>query len=151
MLQTRDLFDSLSTKANLNSEVLASIADALSECEEAVVACAAGMLAEEDAMQLRSAVNADLDCADVVEATRRVLTRGNGPDNTLLTAQLEACLIACGHSNEMCAQHAGHHEHCRICSVATLRAADACRNGLRALQGRTPPGYERRSPAQAVT
>ena len=150
MLQTRNLFDSLSIKANLNSEVLASVADALSECEEAVVACAAGMLAEEDAMQLRSAVNADLDCADVIGATRRVLTRGNGPDDTLLTAQLEACLIACKHSNERCAQHADHHEHCRICAAATQRAADACRNALRALQGGIP-GHESRSPAQAVT
>lgn len=150
MHQTRDLFDSLSTKANLNSEVLASIADSLSDCEEAVIACAAGMLADEDAMQLRSAVSADLDCADVIQATRRVLTRGNGPDNTVLTAQLEACRIACEHSNERCAQHAHHHEHCRICSAATQRAADACRNALRALQGRTPD-YERKSPAQAVT
>jgi hypothetical protein len=150
MLQTRDLFDSLSTKANLNSEVLASLADALSDCEQAVIACAAGMLAEEDEMQLRSAVSADLDCADVIAATRRVLTRGNGPDSTLLTAQLEACLIACEHSNESCAQHAHHHEHCRICSAATQRAADACRNALRVLQG-TTPDYERPSPARAVT
>ena len=108
------------------------------------------MLAEEDAMQLRAAVSADLDCADVIAATRRVLTRGNGPDRTLLTAQLEACLIACEHSNESCAQHAHHHKHCRICSATTQRTADACRNALRALQG-TTPDYERRSPARAVT
>ncbi|QQM45648.1 hypothetical protein [Streptomyces liliifuscus] len=62
-------------------------------------ACAAGMLAEKDADELRAAISQDLDCADVTAATRRVLTRGS--------------------SHDTCSQHAQHHEHCHICADAT--------------------------------
>ncbi|MGH3904333.1 MAG: hypothetical protein ACRDTE_09105 [Pseudonocardiaceae bacterium] len=44
----------------------------------------------------------DLDCADVAQATSRVLTRAAGMDLSLLSAQLEACLLACERSHEFC-------------------------------------------------
>jgi hypothetical protein len=58
------------------------------------------------------AVGCDMDCADVVQATVRVLLRANGPDSGLLSAQLEACLVACERGNELCSTFAGQHEHC---------------------------------------
>jgi hypothetical protein len=110
----------------------AAAIDALTDCEEAVTACASGMLTHDPgAMQM--AVGRDLDCADVVQATARVLLRANGPDTSLLSAQLEACLVACEHSNELCRSFAARHEHCRICSEATRRCAEACRQALTAL------------------
>jgi hypothetical protein len=73
----------------------------------------------------------------VVAATRRVLTRGSRPGSDLLAAQVEAGLIACERSRELCDRHAAHHEHCRVCAQAASAAAQACRNVLRALRGDT--------------
>jgi hypothetical protein len=92
------------------------------------------MLAEKAADELRGAIDQDLDCADVTAATRRILTRHSSHDPALLTAQVEACLIACLRSHELCSGHAEHHEHCRICAEATGHAADACRNVLNAVR-----------------
>jgi hypothetical protein len=133
MLSARQLFDSMTVKPSLSSDDLAIAVEALQECAEAVTACSVAMLAEADAVELLPAVRRDLDCADVVDVTRRVLTRGTGPDSSLLSAQLEACLVACERSHESCGQHADRHEHCRICADATQRCADMCRNVMRSL------------------
>lgn len=135
MFPTRELIDSLEMHAPLDGEILASVVDALSDCEEAVTACAAGMLGEDDIDRLRRSVLHDLDCGDVVVATRRLLTRATADDYGLIAAQLEVCLIACQRSNETCSRTAGVHEHCRLCTAATRRAADACRRTLDALRG----------------
>ncbi|WP_369244713.1 hypothetical protein [Streptomyces sp. R41] len=134
MLRTQELFDSVTTASPLGNEVLARAVGALADCEQAVTACAAGMLAEKDADELRTAICQDLDCADVVAATRRVLTRGSSHDPAQLTAQVEACRIACGRSHDLCAQHARHHEHCRICAETTAEAAAVCRDVLAAVR-----------------
>ncbi|MFE0101337.1 hypothetical protein ACFWZ2_09380 [Streptomyces sp. NPDC059002] len=135
MLQTREMFDSVAARADhLDNHLVATTADALAACEVAVTACAAGMLAEKEADELRDAINRDLDCADVTAATRRVLTRGADAEHSLLTAQLEACAIACERSNAQCSQHGVHHEHCRLCAQATKHAADACRRALTGLR-----------------
>jgi hypothetical protein len=65
MHPTRELIDSLEVHAALDSETLAHVLDALSSCEEAVTACAAGMLAAQDIERMRSSVLRDLDCSDV--------------------------------------------------------------------------------------
>jgi hypothetical protein len=91
------------------------------------------MIADDDVKALQKAIIRDINCVDVVSTTRRVLTRGS--DVTLLSAQLEACVMACEHSMELCARHAAHHEHCRLCSQATRMCADACRQVLRGLHG----------------
>jgi hypothetical protein len=123
----------MTAKSGLTSEMLANVVDTLQACEEAVGACAMGMLGEQDALQLAPAISRDLDCADVVGATRRVLTRGSGPDNKLLRAQFDACLLAVERSHELCSRHAEHHTHCRLCSEATNRASEMCRQILGAL------------------
>jgi hypothetical protein len=87
----------------------------------------------DDPGAMQMAVARDMDCADVAQAACRVLLRANGPDSALLSAQLEACLVACERSNEMCSRFAAQHAHCRICSEATSQCADACRQTLTAL------------------
>ena len=134
MLPTRELIDSVAVHAALDTETLASVVGALSDCEEAVTACAAGMVDEQDIDQMRSSGLHDLDCGDVVVATRRLLTRASGDDSALIVAQLEICLMACLRSNETCSRTAAVHEHCRLCTAATRRAADACRRALEALR-----------------
>ncbi|MGW4340046.1 hypothetical protein ACWEK5_45825 [Rhodococcus koreensis] len=133
MTSTRELFDTMTAKSGLGSDVLARAVDTLQECEEIVAACSMGMLGAQDALQLAPAISRDLDCADLLGVTRRVLTRGSGPDHTLITAQVEACLLACERSHELCSQHADHHAHCRMCSDATRRCADMCREVLTSL------------------
>lgn len=135
MRQTRELIDSLAAHAALDSETLAHVLDVLSSCEDAVTACAAGMLAEQDIERMSSFVLYDMDCGDVVATTRRLLTRAAGDDNTLITAQLEACLVACRRSEEHCKLTAPVHEHCRMCTEATHEAAEACSQALKVLVG----------------
>ncbi|MTE15342.1 hypothetical protein [Nocardia aurantiaca] len=133
MSHTQELFASLKVESNLDRAELAAGVDILLECEEAVTACAAGMLSEPNAAPLISAVVADLDCADVVATTRRLLTRHAGPDTSLLSAALETCLLACERSSRLCGEHADHHEHCRMCAQATTRCAEMSRALLRTI------------------
>src|SRR5512139_119399 len=133
MAQTRELLGSMVLHAPLSVDVVAELIDSLSECEEAVTACAAGMVFEDDVDHLRRAILLDLDCNDVAVATRRMITRARGGDG-LLSIQLEACLLACERSHDECGQHSAHHEHCRLCAAATRRAADACRRALDTLR-----------------
>ncbi|WP_020578435.1 hypothetical protein [Actinopolymorpha alba] len=140
MTHTRELLDSsaLTLVPQVSSDRLAAAVDAMLECEEAVTACAAAMLAGDDALNLRDAIARDHNCADVVATTRRVLTRDG--DVALLSAQLEACVIACEHSTQSCGKHAAHHEHCRICSEATQRCAEQCRQVIQGLHGANTRG-----------
>lgn len=135
MSQTRQVLGTvaISIRPQVSSESMAAAIDAMLECEEAVNVCAAGMVTEDDVRNMQDAIIRDMNCADVVAATRRVLTRG--VDSALLSSQLEACVIACEHSAEQCAMHASHHEHCRMCLEATRKCADACRQVLRGLHG----------------
>lgn len=133
MLETRTLFASMHDTSYLSAEELAAVVDVLQECEEAVTGCSTAMLRHADPGPFAGAVLRDIDCADVVGTTRRVLTRRSGPNSTLLSAQLEACLLACEQSNELCSRYAAEHEHCRICSEATRRCAQMCQQTLTAL------------------
>ncbi|MFE2985812.1 hypothetical protein [Streptomyces sp. NPDC059262] len=72
----------------------------------ATLACCTGMLAENEADDLRTAISQNLDCTGVVATTRRVLVRGTSHGSAMLAAQLEACRIACEHSQALCAHHA---------------------------------------------
>ena len=135
MHQTRELIDSLAPHEVLDPDTLAHVVDVLSGCEEAVTACAAGMLAVQDLDRMRISVLRDLDCSDVVAATRRLLIRATADHNTLIAAQLEACLIACRGSEEQCELTAEEHEHCRLCTDATHLAAEACSRALEDLRG----------------
>ena len=135
MHPVREMIDSLTVHAALDSETLAHVIDALSGCEEAVTACAAGMLTAPDVDRMRASVLRDLDCGDVVATTRRLLTRATPDDSTLIAAQLEACLIACRRSQQQCTLTAAEHEHCRLCTAATHEAAEACRRALGVLRG----------------
>jgi hypothetical protein len=130
----RELKESLAVHAAFDPATLAHVVDALSGCEEAVIACSAGMVAEQDIDRMRASVLRDLDCSEIAATTRWLLTRATADDSTLITAQLEACLIACRRSEEQCKLTAAEHEHCRLCTAATHRAAEACRQALEILR-----------------
>lgn len=128
MLDSRELFNSITMDTSLDSEHWSKAITTLGDCQEAVTACAAAMVPL--GADLSNAVLRDLDCADVVQATIRVLTRAT--EHTLLSAQLEACLLACERSHESCREYAEHHSHCRICAETTKECANVCRELLAA-------------------
>lgn len=136
MRNTQELLRTVPAGTSVDSGLLAAVVDALQECEDAVTACAAAMLGESDT-GLLAAVGRDTDCADVAATTRRVLIRSGGPDGSLMSAQLEACLLACERSLQLCGPHAGHHDHCRLCSTATRECAELCRRLIAALHQET--------------
>lgn len=128
MPEVRELFDSMAMSADIDGDRWSAAMTALGNCQEALTVCASAMMMLGNGMS--SAILRDLDCADVVQATSRVLTRATDLDRSLLSAQLEACLVACERSHELCSGHAEHHAHCRICSENTKQCADACRELL---------------------
>lgn len=128
MLEVRELFDSITMDSDIDGDRWSTAITALGNCQEAVTACAGAMVLL--GSDMAGSVLRDLDCADVVQATIRVLTRATDLDHGLLSAQLEACLMACERSHESCRMHAEHHSHCRMCSAATKECADACRELL---------------------
>jgi hypothetical protein len=136
VLNTQELLRTVPASTSVDSGLLAAVVDALQDCEEAVTACAAAMLGA-SSTGLLAAVGSDTDCADVAATTRRVLIRSGGPDGSLMSAQLEACLVACERSNDLCSPHAGHHDHCRLCSTATRQCAELCRRLIAALHQET--------------
>ena len=90
-------------------------------------------LAEDMVAELRDCIRTDLDCADICAATGAVLTRQTGENTAVLRAQLEACRTACSACAEDCEQHAGMHEHCKVCAEACRRCEQACADLLAAL------------------
>jgi hypothetical protein len=109
--------------------------DALVRCVEECFACtvmctscADACLAEEDVQKLVRSIRLNLDCADVCEATGRMLTRQTSPEQRLALSMLETCAQACRLCAGECGRHAGHHEHCRICAEACRGCEQACKD-----------------------
>ena len=93
---------------------LSSCIGACVECAQACTACADACLAEPMVAELLRSVTTNSNCADVCEATGRVLSRQTEYEATLTRAVLEACRVACRQCAEECERHADMHEHCRI-------------------------------------
>ena len=105
---------------------LAAAIDAAYTCSQVCTACADACLSESSVGDMATCIRNDLDCADVCEATGRVLSRHTGYDANLTRAVLQACAAACKACGDECASHAGMHEHCRICAEACRRCEAAC-------------------------
>ncbi len=117
----------------VDRQLLARAVDALVECAQACTACADACLSEEMVAELRICIRTDLDCADSCAATARILSRQSGSDRTIARAQLEACITACRTCGDECEQHAGMHDHCRICAEACRACESACAELLAAM------------------
>jgi hypothetical protein len=117
----------------IDRQKLQECIDACFECVKACTACADACLSEEAVAEMRKCIRTDLDCADVCDATGRVLSRHTGYDANLTRAVLEACATACKTCGDECAQHADMHGHCRVCAEACRRCETACRELLGSL------------------
>jgi hypothetical protein len=106
------------------NEALAHCVQQCVTCELACTSCADACLAEDHVQELTRCIRLNLDCADVCDATGRVLTRQTSPEPTLTRSMLEACAQACRVCAEECERH--DHEHCRVCADACRRCEQAC-------------------------
>ena len=121
-------------------DVAGSVNDALVRCIEACLACAQtcvscadACLAEKKVDQLRQCIRLNLDCADICDATSRIVSRQTAFEPEMARAALQACAEACRLCGEECEQHASHHEHCRVCAKACRRCEEACNSLLQKL------------------
>jgi hypothetical protein len=117
----------------VDKDRLSACIEACVECAQACTACADACLSEDMVAELTRCIRTDLDCADVCEATGRVLSRHTGYDANLTRAVLEACAAACAACGDECESHAGMHEHCRVCAQACRRCEQACRELITSL------------------
>jgi hypothetical protein len=108
------------------NETLARCIQECLVCAVTCTSCADACLAEAQVQELVRCIGLNLDCADVCDATGRLLTRQTDSEPRLAQSMLEACVQACRACAEECELHAPHHEHCRVCAEACRRCAQAC-------------------------
>ncbi|WP_345785267.1 four-helix bundle copper-binding protein [Roseisolibacter sp. H3M3-2] len=110
--------------------------EACVDCALTCSACADACLAEPGVAELRACIRLNQDCADICDATGRILARLTAPDSPVVGGLLRACLAACQACGAECERHAAHHDHCRACAEACLRCEEACGRLLARLPGR---------------
>ncbi|MDP9069184.1 MAG: four-helix bundle copper-binding protein [Actinomycetota bacterium] len=128
MLQTRPW------PGHVDRDVLARCIDACYSCSRTCTSCADACLSEEMVAELRKCIRLNLDCADICDATGRVLTRQTEYDAPTSKTQLQACLEICRACAQECESHMDHHDHCRICAEECRRCAEACEALLSAMK-----------------
>ena len=126
MTVAADMLRTTSSEVGYDRDALAECIDACFECAQACTACADACLGEEMVAELRRCITTDLNCADICDATGRVLSRQAGYDAEVTRAALTACREACRRCAEECERHTEMHEHCRICAEACRRCEQAC-------------------------
>jgi hypothetical protein len=112
---------------------LTACIEACFDCSQACTACADACLSENMVGELTKCIRTNQDCADLSDATGRVLSRHTGYDANLTRAILIACATACRACADECMLHADMHEHCRRCAEACTRCGQACMELIDAL------------------
>ena len=126
MSYAKPMLDAYPRDFNVDVERLAQTIEAVTDCGQACTACADSCLSEEMVAELGKCIRLDLDCADVCEATARVLSRQHAYDANVTRPLLAACRAACKSCGDECSRHAEMHEHCRVCAEACRRCERAC-------------------------
>jgi len=126
MSYAKQMLDTHPQTFELDAQLLVEAIDALQDCAQACSACADACLGEEGVADVVRCIRLNLDCADVCAATAKVMTRQTAYAPQISRALVEAARTACATCAAECEQHAGHHEHCRVCAEACRRAEQAC-------------------------
>lgn len=126
MTTTRAMLTTHPEAVMLDRKLLAECIDACMECAETCTACADACIGEPTVAELRTCIRLNLDCADICDATGRVLFRMVQGDGAMSRSLIQACLQACMVCAHECEKHATMHEHCRICAEACRRGERAC-------------------------
>lgn len=114
----------------------AALTDCVSACVRcslACTACADACMVESDIAVLVRCIRTDLDCADMCNATVRVLTRLTASNVGVMSSVVNACLATIVACAEECERHAAHHKHCEVSAMVCRDAEEACRKLLTAL------------------
>jgi hypothetical protein len=101
---------------------------------QACTACADACLREPSVAELVTCLRENQDCADICDATGRVLSRYAGQDTERLRQVVQTCAAACRGCAQECERHAPMHEHCRVCAEACRRCEQACEQLLATLR-----------------
>ena len=109
--------------------------DACSACAVVCTSCADADLGESDVADMVRCARLCLDCADLCDATKRVVTRQTATDVGVVRAAVGACLVGCRTARAECERHAEHHEHCRLCAQVCRECESACDALLASLGG----------------
>ena len=117
----------------VDARKLAECIEACFDCVQACASCADACLNEDDPKSLSRCIRLDLDCADICDATGRMLSRQTAFDPEMARAAVEVCARACKLCGDECDQHASHHEHCKVCAEACRRCENSCNELLQAL------------------
>lgn len=120
------------TKMDVDAQILAECVEACVDCAQSCTACADACLAEESLAELTTCILLNNDCADICDATGRILSRQSAADPEFVRSLLEACARACGACATECERHE-HMEHCLVCAEACRRCERACRDMMGAL------------------
>lgn len=132
-MHTSKMVSTNPTPPVLQDERLVACIDACFDCAQTCSACADACLGEENISVLRRCIRLNEDCSDVCLTTGQMLSRQQHSERRLIRSQLETCLLACQLCGDECAQHAKHHEHCRICEEACRACVKACQEALSSL------------------
>ena len=123
------------------SDALSRCIHACMEAAQVCTACADACIGEHMPGRLDACIRLNLDCADILSAATRVLTRQQNPDFAIIAMLLELCAAAADACASECERHAERHAHCGVTAAACHRAFDACRSMM---SGRpTPSSYGR--------
>ena len=134
MSYARQMLDTSPGPSSVDAAVLAAAIDALNDCDQACVADAGDDLGEHDVTEMVKCIRLCLDCADICAATARVTSRLTEYDANVIRPLLLACVAICKSCGDECEQHAGMHEHCRVCAEACRRCEQVCQELLGALK-----------------
>jgi uncharacterized membrane protein len=105
---------------------LAQVIHLLDECASTCTVCADACLSEKMVAELTRCIRLNQDCADICQATARVLLRVGQPERTVLQSLVQTCATVCQTCGQECASHAQMHAHCRVCAESCRRCEEAC-------------------------
>lgn len=112
-------------KPAINAALLECI-QACFDCSQACIACADACLGEEDPKMLARCIRLNQDCANICDATGKILSRQTATEPAIANAVLQACIVACRQCGDECARHAQKMKHCEVCADACRRCEQAC-------------------------
>ncbi len=132
-MTTKQMLKTHPSGAYVDTDALTEVIDSCLECVQACTACADACLGEGNVEMLAHCIRLDLDCADICDATAKILSRQVAFEPEMARPVVEACARAVKLCGDECEQHADHHEHCRVCMGSCRRCEEACNRVLQAL------------------
>jgi hypothetical protein len=118
--------------SSLDREALLECIQACLDCAQSCISCADACLGEKDPSHMVRCIRLNQDCANICEATGKILSRQTAFEPAMAQAILQACVAACRLCGDECERHAQTMEHCRVCAEACRRCEQACQRLLAA-------------------